>query len=78
MEKVNSFRKGRIWVNVYQDLNGDLAVTIQKSFRGRDGTWRNTPFLRPKFGDIESLRKALDQLADIHCEHPQTAEGRCR
>jgi hypothetical protein len=70
MEKITSIRKGRIWVNVYKNQDGDMAITIQKTFRGRDGGWKQTSFLRPKFGDIKSLMEALDQLVDAHYGHP--------
>ena len=69
MEKITSIRKGRIWVNVYKDQDGDMAITIQKTFRGRDGGWKPTPFLRPRFGDIESLMEALGQFVDAHYGH---------
>ena len=77
MEKLTSFRKGRIWVNVYQDKDGDMAITIQKTYRGRDGAWKLTPFLRPKFGDIKFLMEALGQFVDVHYGHQRTMERWC-
>jgi hypothetical protein len=77
MEKITAFRKGRIWVNVYEDQDGDMAITIQKTFMGRDGEWKLTPFLRPKFGDLKCLMEALGQFVDVHYGRQLTLEGWC-
>ena len=35
MEKIKSFRRGRVWLNVFVDQNGELALTIKKEFPGQ-------------------------------------------
>ena len=62
MEKIKSIRKGRIWLNVYKDRNGELALTIQKTFPSREGGWRRTQFLVPKYNDLTDLLKALNEF----------------
>lgn len=62
MKKLTSLRKGNIWINVFKDKNGEIAITIQKSFPGRDGSWRRTSFLRPGYGDLSALLEGLKEL----------------
>lgn len=63
MQKIESFRKGRIWLNVFKTPEGELAVTVKKSFRA-DGNWKTTPFFRPEYRDIDNLKCLLDQFVE--------------
>jgi len=62
MEKIKSFRRGRVWLNVFEDGNGEMALTIQKSYRGQSGDWMRTNFLRPSRHDLMDL---VELLADF-------------
>lgn len=62
MEKIKSFRRGRVWLNVYADQDGELALTIRKSFLSREGGWKHTNFLRPGRQDLMNL---VDLLVDF-------------
>ena len=68
MEKITAFRKGRIWVNVFETKHGELAVTINRSYKGKDGNWRYTPFFRPQEGDLLDLIDALCQFMEYREE----------
>lgn len=68
MEKINSFRKGSVWVNVFETQNSELAVTINRSFKDKDGKWRYTPFFRSQNGDLMDLVDALCQFMDYRDE----------
>jgi len=64
MEKIESIRKGNVWLNVFQTEDGDLAVTINKSYPSRDG-WKQTGFLNPGKGDITNLMNALEAFHEF-------------
>ena len=70
MEKIKSFRKGRLWLNVYLADDGELALTIKKSFPSKDGGWKHTEFLRPRFNDLQDLVQLLAEFL----EYDQTAK----
>ncbi|MFC1489105.1 hypothetical protein ACFL6B_04575 [Thermodesulfobacteriota bacterium] len=63
MEKIESIRKGQIWLNVFRTDDGELAVTIKKSYPAGDGEWKQTPFLRSGRRDVEHL---MDALGEFH------------
>jgi len=60
MEKVESFRKGNIWLNVFKTDNGQILATVNKTYRDKNGQWGRTPFLNPRQGDIRDLVDALE------------------
>ena len=62
MEKIQSIRKGSIWMNIFLADDGQLLVTVKKTYF-KDGEWQQTQFLRERRGDIEDLR---DCLFDFH------------
>ena len=68
MEKIKSFRRGRVWLNVFVDQNGELALTIKKSFPDKEGKWKQTPFLRPKFRDLDNLVQVLMEFMEFQQE----------
>ncbi|MBU4567285.1 MAG: hypothetical protein KKE29_21415 [Proteobacteria bacterium] len=70
MEKIKSFRKGRLWLNVYLADDGELALTIKKSFPSKKGGWKHTEFLRPRFNDLQDLVQLLAEFL----EYDQTAK----
>lgn len=70
MEKIKSFRKGRLWLNVYLADDGELALTIKKSCPSKDGGWKHTEFLGPRFNDLQDLVQLLAEFL----EYDQTAK----
>lgn len=74
MEKIESIRRGRIWLNVYKNDDGELAITIQKSFPAKDGSWIKTPFLVPRYNDLINLVEALAEFTAM--DHWQEEERR--
>lgn len=73
MEKITSFRKGSVWINVFETQNGELAVTINRSFKDKDGKWKYTPFFRSRNGDLMDLVEALCQFMDFRDERKAQA-----
>ena len=63
MKKIHSLRKGNIWINVFKTDDGQLIVTINKTYMNSDGEWDQTPFLNPRRGDIHDL---MDALMEFH------------
>ena len=63
MEKIKSFQSGRVWLNVFKTDDGQEIVTINKSYM-RDGEWKSTPFFNADRGDMESVKKALEQYEE--------------
>ena len=63
MEKVNSIRRGSIWLNAFRTDDGQILVTVNKSFMNRDGQWSWTPFLNTRRGDLHDL---MDLLREFH------------
>lgn len=55
MEKIESIRKGSIWLNVFRTDDGRLLLTINKSYVNKDGEWNQTPFLNPRRGDLHDV-----------------------
>lgn len=62
MKKIDSFRKGRIWLNVFRTDSGDLALTIKKSFPVGNSQWKQTPVLLPGRRDIDNLKSLLEEF----------------
>jgi hypothetical protein len=62
MEKIESFRKGRMWLNVFRADSGELALTIKKSYPAGDGKWKYTDLINPGRGDIEDLEYLLERF----------------
>ncbi len=65
MEKIQSIRKGQIWLNVFRSEDGELAVTIRKSYPAGNGGWKQTPFLRPERRDLKDLMGALAEFQEF-------------
>lgn len=63
MEKIESIRKGNIWLNVFKADKGEILVTINKTYRDKDGEWNQTAFLNPRRGDIKDV---MDALTEFH------------
>ena len=63
MEKIKSFQSGRVWLNVFKTDDGQEIVTINKSYM-RDGEWKSTPFFNASRGDMENIKKALEQYEE--------------
>lgn len=63
MEKIESIRKGSIWLNVFKANDGELVVTINKTFMNKDGEWNQTPFLNLRRGDVLDV---MDCLCELH------------
>ena len=63
MEKIQSIRKGSIWLNVFKTDESQILTTVNKTYRNKDGQWKRTPFLNPRRGDIHDL---MDALAEFH------------
>jgi hypothetical protein len=63
MEKIQSIRKGSIWLNVFKTDDSQLLATVNKTYRHKDGHWGQTPFLNPRRGDI---RDVMDALLEFH------------
>ena len=63
MEKIQSLRKGNIWLNVFKTDDGQLLATINKTYMKRNGEWDQTPFLNARRGDIQDL---MDALSEFH------------
>jgi hypothetical protein len=62
MEKVESFRKGNIWLNVFKTDDGQILATVNKTYRDKNGQWGRTPFLNPGRGDIRDLVDAVEEF----------------
>ena len=62
MEKIESIRKGSIWLNVFKTGDGQILVTANKTYR-KNGEWNRTSFLNPRRGDILDL---MDCLSEFH------------
>ncbi len=62
MEKVESFRKGNIWLNVFKTDNGQILATVNKTYRDKNGQWGRTSFLNPRQGDIRDLVDAVEEF----------------
>lgn len=60
MKKIKSFQSRRVWVNVFETDDGQNIMTINKSFM-RDGEWKSSPFFNVDNGDLEDVKKALEQ-----------------
>ena len=61
MEKIESIRKGNIWLNVFKTDDGQLFVTVNKTYY-KNGEWHQTAFLNTRRGDIEDLNDCLDEF----------------
>jgi hypothetical protein len=65
MEKVQSIRKGNIWLNVFRAENGQILATVNKTYRGKNGHWERTSFLNPRQGDIRDLVDAVGDFREF-------------
>jgi hypothetical protein len=61
MEKLDSIRKGQIWLTVFRTDDGEIAITLCKSYPTTQG-WKQTNFLRPEADDIKRLLEALQEF----------------
>ena len=68
MKKTKSIRKGNVWLNVFQTDDGDILVTLNKTYRNQKGEWKKTNFLNPRRGDLYDL---LDILKELNLEKNQ-------
>jgi hypothetical protein len=62
MEKIQSIRKGSIWLNVFKTDESQILTTVNKTYKNKDGQWKQTPFLNPRRGDIHDLMDALQEF----------------
>ena len=62
MEKIESIRKGNIWLNVFKTDDGHILVTVNKTYRNKNGQWEQTAFLNPRRGDIHDLMDAIEEF----------------
>ena len=62
MEKLESIRKGNIWLNVFKTDDGQILATVNKTYRDKNGQWGRTPFLNPRQGDIRDLVDAVEEF----------------
>ena len=62
MEKIESIRKGNIWLNVFKTDDGQILATINKTYRDKNGQWEQTAFLNPRRGDIHDLMDAIEEF----------------
>ena len=65
MEKIQSIRKGSIWLNVFKTDESQILTTVNKTYRNKDGQWKQTPFLNPRRGDIHDLMDALQEFQEF-------------
>ena len=65
MEKIQSIRKGSIWLNVFKTDDSQILTTVNKSYKNKDGQWEQTPFLNPSRGDIHNLMDALQEFHEF-------------
>lgn len=71
MQKIKSIRKGRVWLNVYRAADGELTVTIQKSYPAKEGGYRQTQFLRPEENDLRNIAFLLTAFSEFQSELAQ-------
>ncbi len=64
MKKIENFRKGQIWLNIFKTDEDETIVTINKTYRGRTGEIIPTPFLIPRRGDIQDLTDCLHEFLE--------------
>jgi len=62
MEKIESIRKGNIWLNVFRTDDGQILTTVNKTYRDKNGQWEQTAFLNPRRGDIHDLVDAIEEF----------------
>ena len=62
MEKIESIRKGNIWLNVFKTDDGQILATVNKTYRDKNGQWEQTAFLNPRRGDIHDLMDAIEEF----------------
>ena len=74
MEKIESIRRERIWLNVYKKDDGESAIPIQKNFPAKDGSWIKTPFGIPRYNDLINPVEALAEFTAM--DHWQEEERR--
>ena len=65
MEKIESIRKGNIWLNVFKTDDGQILATVNKTYRNKNGQWDQTPFLNPRRGDTQDLVDALQEFHEL-------------
>ena len=65
MEKIQSIRKGSIWLNVFKTDDSRILTTVNKSYKNKDGQWEQTPFLNPRRGDIHNLMDAIQEFHEF-------------
>ena len=58
MEKLDSIRKGQIWLTVFRTDDGEIVITFCKSYLTTQG-WKQTNFLKPEAGDTKRLPGTL-------------------
>ena len=63
MKKINSFKSGSVWLNVFETESGQQLATINRSYR-KDGEWKITPFFNINNGDLDNIKKAIEQYEE--------------
>jgi hypothetical protein len=63
MKKINSFKSGSIWLNVFETEDGRHIVTINRSFK-QNGGWKLTPFFNVDRGDIGNIKNVIRQYVE--------------
>ena len=59
MEKIESIRKGMIWLNVFKMEDGQILMTVTKTNKDKNGKWNQTPYLITRRGEN---RQTLPQI----------------
>jgi hypothetical protein len=75
MEKLETIRKGQIWLTVFKTEDEDLIVTMQRTYRDRDGRLKFTPFLNASRGDIRDVNDCLSRFHEFEREYYYGGEG---
>lgn len=74
MEQIEKIRKGSIWLNVFRTDEGELALTIRKSYPTKEG-WKQTNFFKPEQGDIRNIMDALMAFHEFEKMHDNLKAG---
>jgi hypothetical protein len=57
-----------MWLNVFRAPNGELILTIKKSYPAADGKWKHTDLINPDRGDLADLDYLLAMFSAFRAE----------